>query len=179
MLVVTLYVRDAVGLPGAGDPALPPLDPSVPETHDPIDAGRPEELRPQWTAWWQSLLMGRLTESECGPPGYTGLAAWPDLRLTLSRHFDAARTYAQARKEEHIELMIGSCRGAVETNLVRDLEDRLRRRVPGFDLRVDELPVVGVTGWRIGHEHVLVTRGLLADPAANREWLTPVVIDPL
>ena len=71
--------------------------------------------------------------------------------------------------------MVGSGRGAVETDLVRDFERRLRRRASGFDLRVDELPVVGVAGWRIGHDHVLITRGLLADPAAYREWLAPVV----
>ena len=74
------------------------------------------------------------------PPDFESLQSAPALQEIVARHFDNARQWATDRKQEHIELMIGTPdprpfhrgrrggRGLEETRLVADLEQNLGRR---------------------------------------------------
>ena len=104
----------------------------------------------------------------------------------MARHFDNARQWGRDRKQEHIELMIGtpgprpfhrgrSGRGLVETRLVADLERNLGRRARPFQLRITAIPVAGRELWRLDPHHVLVIAELLRDSDEYRRRITPVL----
>ena len=104
----------------------------------------------------------------------------------VARHFDNARQWGRDRKQEHIELMIGSPtrlfqrrrKGRwhlVEHNLVADLEREAGRKAQPFQLLVTEIPVAGRELWQLDPHHVLVTAELLRDSDEYRRRMTPVV----
>ncbi len=173
-MLVALYVRDVCGLRPDVDPIIPPLAPAVPRQRE-VAAGARAEASRQWADLWRGLLAGAIAPMELSPPGFAALASAPTLRELVTGCFDRAVAWSQARKLEHLNLMLGKRGVHVEGDLVRAAKRRLRRPVRPFRLQVTELPVAGAEGRRITADHVVVSRGLLADSAAYRRWLQPVI----
>jgi len=179
-LAIGLYVRDAAALHSDLTwlpPASPAVTGSVPE--------RPEEAGTQWDAWWTRAVSGDLAwdsqdwtvlaASWWAPPAFDSLADAPALRAVVAKHFTEAAAWAQARKQEHIDMVLSPGHALVETTLVADLERSSGRRARPFSLQLSEIPVAGQHLWQLQPDHILISAALLRDTTEYRERLTPVV----
>jgi hypothetical protein len=192
LLLLALYVRDAAGIGAVADPPVPRLDPPVPRAAE----AAPPAASAQWTAWWRRLLVsepevGRAVEAAGGgqaslralasyrrrfiPPDFEGLRESPELRDLVARHHAAADAWIEARARESFARSAARGGSRVEWEAVRDAERRLGRRARPFRLQVSVLPVLGDHCWRVGDEHLLVTRARHWAPDAWRRDLQPVV----
>jgi hypothetical protein len=80
---VALFVREAVGLPVAAGPAVPPrLAGSVPNRRDLLDEDERQIAGHQWTSWWEAVLGVGADAQEASRTDLTGL---PDLRTRLEQ----------------------------------------------------------------------------------------------
>jgi len=194
LLVIALYVRDAVGLGPVGDPALPPLEPAVERTAEPA----PAVVDGQWTAWWRQLLASEVAAQSAieeagggpaslrvvaerhmafGPPGFEGLREWPELRELVAHHHGDARSWCEERSRELFHLSTAPDRVLLENDVVRETERRLGRRARPFRLQVSVVPVAGDRSWRVAENYVLVTRRRYVDAAAWRSDLEPIIAE--
>lgn len=172
VLVIALFIRDLAGLRPNTQPALPRLDPVVAPARQ-VDV---DLCSRQWAGWWRGLLVqGARALAGNAPPDFTDLAASPELRELLRSEFRTANDWASQRHREHAQLVMHGPRPGVEGEVVRDAERNLGREARPFRLRITELPVQGQHGWRLGPDDVLVSRSLLTDRDAYRNWLAPVV----
>ena len=192
LLVIGLFVRDVAGLKSRHS-WLPHCAPGVARD---IGEGSAAAAQ-QWDLWWdrsistnwngpdqsQEQLAGMWWRS----PDFESLQSAPALQEIVARHFDNARQWATDRKQEHIELMIGTPdprpfdrgprggRGLDETRLVAGLERNLGRRAQPFQLRITVIPVAGKELWQLDPHHVLLTDELLRDSVGYRGRITPVL----
>ncbi len=174
VLVIGLFLRDLVGLRPDTQPALPRLDPAV----EPVRQVEGDLCSQQWALWWRGLLeQGAGALAGNAPPDFTDLAHSPELRELLRSEFRTANDWASQRHREHAQLVLHGPRPGVEGEVVREAERNLGRQAQPFRLRITELPVQGQHGWRLGADDVLVSRSLLTDRDAYRNWLAPVVAD--
>ena len=190
-LVIGLIVRDVAGLTSR-HVWLPPAAPATPCANG---EGSEDGAR-QWDLWWDRSISNnwnardqsqeQLAAMWWTPPEFDSLQWAPALQEVVARHFSDARQWARDRKQEHVELVIGtpdprpfhrgrSGRGLVETRLVADLERDLGRRAQPFQLRITEIPVAGKELWQLEPCHVLITAGLLGDSDEYRRLMTPIV----
>ena len=190
-LVIGLFVRDVAGLKSRHT-WLPHCAPAVPRAN----GEGSEEAAHQWDQWWDRSLSNNWNVPDQSqeqlaamwwlPPDFESLQSAPALQEVVARHFDAARQWSRDRKQEHIELMIGSPtrlfhrtrKGRwqlVERNLVADLEREAGRRAQPYQLRITEIPVAGRELWQLDPHHVLVTAELLRDSDEYRRLMTPVL----
>lgn len=191
-LVIGLFVRDVAGLKSRHT-WLPHCSPVIAraKSDGSTAAGH------QWDHWWDrsmSTSWNRPDQSQDSlagkrwiPLDVESLQSAPALQEVVARHFDAARQWAADRKQEHIELMIGTSdprpfhrgghggRGLEETRLVAGLERDLGRRAQPFQLWITVIPVAGRELWQLDPHHVLLTDELLRDSAQYRRRITPVV----
>jgi hypothetical protein len=191
-LVIGLFVRDVAGLK-TRHTWLPHCVPDIARDQREGSAAAAHE----WDLWWDRSL----SDTWNGPdqswdplagmrwltPGVESLQSAPALQELVARHFDEARQWATDRKQEHIELMMGTPdprpfhrgrrggRGLYETRLVAGLEQDLGRRAQPFQLWITVIPVAGKELWQLDPHHVLVTDELLRDSAEYRARITPVV----
>jgi hypothetical protein len=194
LLVIALYVRDAVGMGPVGDPALPRLEPAVARTAEPAAAA----VEGQWTGWWHHLLASEVDAQSAiaeaggsqaslravarhhmafGPPGFDGLRDRPELRELVMRHDGDARSWCEERSRELFDLSSAPDRVLLENDVVRETERRLGRRARPFRLQVSVVPVAGDRSWRVAENHVLVTRRRYLDAAAWRSDLEPIIAE--
>jgi hypothetical protein len=151
----------------------------------------------EWDLWWDRSIsdiwngpdqsQDPLAGMRWLTPGLESLQSAPALQELVARHFDNARHWATDRKQEHIELMIGTPdprplhrgrrggRGLYEARLVSGLEQDLGRRAQPFQLWITVIPVAGKELWQLDLHHVLLTDELLRDSAEYRARITPVV----
>jgi hypothetical protein len=179
-LTIGLFVRDAAAL-HSEFAWLPPVSPAVTGSAP----QEPEEAGTQWDAWWtQAVARDRawngpdrpvLAVSWWTPPFFDALAEAPALRAAVARHFSDAASWAQTRKQEHIDTVLSPEGSLVETTLVADLERTSGRRARAFSLRLTEIPVEGQHLWQLHPDHVLISAALHRDTAEYRRRLTPVV----
>lgn len=179
-LAVALFIRDAAALPSRHSwipPALPAVRPVGSQAREPAGL--------QWDSWWdQALRQQRQVDpaewppdvsSYWAPPDFHALDATPELQeIVAAHHFEAAR-WSNDRAQEHAATMLSSEMRLFYPALVRNMEHALNRKAQPFDLMVTEIPVDGQQLWRLGPDHVLVTAGLLRDPALALRRLTPVI----
>jgi hypothetical protein len=191
-LVIGLFVRDVAGLK-TRHTWLPHCVPDIARDKREGSAAAAHE----WDLWWDRSI----SDTWNGPdqsqdplagmrwltPGFESLQSAPALQELVARHFDEARHWATDRKQEHIELMMGTPdprpfhrgrrggRGLYETRLVVGLEQDLGRRAQPFQLWITVIPVAGKELWRLDPHHVLLTDELLRDSAEYRARITPVV----
>lgn len=85
--------------------------------------------------------------SRWAPPSFDALAEAPALRAVVARHFSDAASWAQTRKQEHVDTVLSPKRP----------------------------PVEGQHLWQLHPDHVLISAALLRDTAEYRRRLTPVV----
>ena len=179
-LTIGLFVRDAAAL-HSEFAWLPPVSPAV-TGNGPQE---PEEAGTQWDVWWtRAVARDRawngpdrpvLAVSWWAPPSFDALAEAPALRAVVARHFSDAASWAQTRKQEHVDTVLSPKRPPVETTLLADLERTSGRRAHAFSLRLTEIPVEGQHLWQLHPDHVLISAALLRDTAEYRRRLTPVV----
>jgi hypothetical protein len=191
-LVIGLFVRDVAGLKSRHT-WLPHCSPGIARANGEGSAVAAH----QWDLWWDKSLSttwngpGQSQEQLAGmwsrEPDFESLQSAPALKEIVARHFDNARQWATDRKQEYIELMIGTPdtrpfhrgrrggRGLFETRLVAGLERNLGRRAQPFQLRITVIPVAGKELWQLDPHHVLLTDDLLRDSVEYRRRITPVV----
>jgi hypothetical protein len=187
-LVIGLFVRDVAGLK-TRHTWLPHCVPDIARDKREGSAAAAHE----WDLWWDRSI----SDTWNGPdqsqdprwltPGFDSLQSAPALQELVARHFDEARQWASDRKQEHIELMMGTPdprpfhrgrrggRGLYETRLVAGLERDLGRRAQPFQLWITVIPVAGKELWQLDPHHVLLTDELLRDSADYQARITPVV----
>ncbi len=176
-LAMGLFIRDVAGLTSTHT-WLPPAAPTVP----PAGGGSPAASR-QWDEWWDQALAAGTSAAWpeaaafwWGPPDFDSLDAAPELQVLVRRHFLVAVRWSEARKREHVALVMDSDGGMdYSTRLVANLERAAGRRARPFNLRVTEIPVAGSELWQLSPEHVVVTAGLLGEPEEYRRRITPVL----
>lgn len=79
---VALFVRDALALPVAPGPAVPPpLAGTVPDRHGLLSSDERDEAGRQWTDWWTALLGVEVHRQE--PPDPDHPASW---QVQRARH---------------------------------------------------------------------------------------------
>jgi len=192
-LVIGLFVRDVAGLK-TRHTWLPHCAPGIARAN----GERSAKASHQWDLWWDRSISNywngpdQSQEQLAGmwwiPPDFESLQSVPALQEVVARHFDNARQWASDRKQEHIELMIGTPdprpfhrgrrggRGLDETRLVAGLERNLGRRAQPFQLRITVIPVAGKEFWQLDPDHVLLTDELLRDSVEYRGGrITPVL----
>ena len=191
-LVIGLFVRDAAWLKSRHT-WLPSCAPAIPRAN----GEGSEEASHQWDRWWDRSLshnwngpdqsQEQLAAMWWLPPDFESLQSAPALQEVVARHFDNARQWSRDRKQEHVELMIGTPdprlfhrgrtgRGLVETRLVADLGRGLGRSVKPFQLRITEIPVAGKELWQLDPHHVLLSAQLLRDSDEYRRRITPALL---
>lgn len=183
-LVEALYVRDVAGLHSqANDPVVPPLVPPVLASDGLVAIDQRVVVAEQWDRWWGGLLaLGEEVERVRLPEPRNmrrELSAWPELQQLAAALSGEVAPWSGQRHWETAQLMRGpDGQARVERELITSVTRRrfLRRPRP-FALRITQLPVAGVIGWRVTAEHVLVTRGLREDVGAYRDWLTPIIAE--
>lgn len=191
-LVIGLFVRDVAGLK-TRHTWLPHCVPDI--ACDKREGS--EAAAHEWDLWWDRSISDTwngLDQSQdplAGmrwlTPGAESLQSASALQELVARHFDEARQWVTDRKQEHIELMMGTPdprpfhrgrrggRGLYETRLVAGLEQDLGRRAQPFQLWITVIPVAGKELWQLDPHHVLLTDELLRDSAEYQARITPVV----
>jgi hypothetical protein len=191
-LVIGLFVRDVAGLK-TRHTWLPRCAPGITRANHEGSA----KATHQWDLWWDRSIsnnwnghdqsLDQLAGMWWIPPDFESLQSAPALQEVVARHFDNARQWERERKEEHIELMIGTPdrrrfhrgrrggRGLDHTRLVAGLERNLGRRARPFQLRITVIPVAGKELWQLDPHHVLLTDELLRDSVEYRRRITPVL----
>ncbi|MFC4034405.1 hypothetical protein ACFO3J_23425 [Streptomyces polygonati] len=173
-LLIGLFVRDAAGLHPRTVIDVPRLVPAVELRADLAPLAVPEASA-QWARWWERELArqgGRELRSFAPDAGFGDGREFGGLVRECLR--DAVRWCTDRSREETDALTRGDPHPH-EGDLVRLVEEEIGRKARPFELQVTELPVEGSVGWRVSSDHVVVSRALRADPAAYRDWLTPVV----
>ena len=173
-LLIALFVRDVARLRPDADPVIPALTPAVAINQTVAATARPA-ASVQWAGWWTRLLDADHRTPVATPPDFPELAGSPDLREVLGSCFPDAISWSSSRKREFVSFVTGSSRPRVETEVVRDIERSRGRTARPFDLRITELPVTGTDAWRVGPQHLIVTRALFTDTTAYRTRMHTVV----
>jgi hypothetical protein len=191
-LIIALFVRDVARLKSRNT-WLPHCVPDVAgDTREGSAAAAHE-----WDLWWDRSIFDTVKGPDQSQdplarmgwfaPGFESLQSAPALQELVARHFDEARLWAADRRQEHIELMVGTPdtrpfhrarrggRGLDETRFVAGLERELGRPAQPFRLWITVIPVAGKELWQFDPDHVLLTVELLRDSAEYRARITPVV----
>ena len=174
-LAAALYLRDASGLKVKTDFAVPPLEPRV-DRDSALIAHATEQTAQAWDVWWSGLLE-RNPEFRGVPPLVPDpLPELPaDLRALISTGLPNSDAWFRARKHEFIEdQREGRARRPVR-KIVAQVEADLGRMAASFDLLISILPVTGVWGSRVRHDHVLISRALSCQDAEFADFLEPVI----
>lgn len=169
--LVALYARDAAGLRPPADPALPPLSPEVPPIR--VEGLDVEAAAGEWAMLWSRLLREE-RPFWFGPPEY-GLPPHSALRPLLAACWLDALDWSNARKRHIAALTTDRQHGPVPGDVVRAIAAELGRPVRDFVLRIDVVPVDGSGPWPLAPDHMIVSEATVADVAAFRSVLLPVV----
>jgi hypothetical protein len=191
---IALYVRDVAGLTPITDPAIPPLDPPVDVW--PVWSRRPVEVQEsggvrllggrevdleiasaQWARWWKHALeVGSSAMDDLKPPDFHPLAAVPDLRALMQRHFYNASLWSDGLIDDPRFRRAHSAPGVGLNALVRELPTILGRPPLPFALRITVIGVRTKHAWVLAPDHLLLTRHLIADLDNALDWLRPRIL---
>lgn len=181
-MLLALYLRDAAGLHGAGDPAVSPAEPKV-RLIDPRQAvaraGGVEALRIEWACWWEGLAAGKPSAvTVLDPPGFLAFTGSPALQRFCQAHFGAALSWGRERKVEYTRLeaarqITGEPR--LLGQLVEEREMELGRNARSFTLNIIELPLLELRAWYIEPGRLIMSKHLLDDEDALRSFLQPII----
>lgn len=103
--VVALYIRDVAGLRPQMAPAVPHLDPLVPQVEQGTGSASDE-----WANLWDRSISDPDAPSLLTPPDFVALADSPDLRDLVTRHHHAAARWAADQLREHIDIVTDTAR---------------------------------------------------------------------
>jgi len=191
-LVVALYLREIIRLPGLTNPDIPPLDPPI--THWPIWAHRPHDVdrpgliagRPdpfdgtldreqtglEWARWWRyALAVGSAAGDDLRPPRFASFTGTPLLKQLLQMHHDRAVLWADAiSSDPRVKRDLAAPRDGLVA-LAGQLESSRSRAAEPLRLRITVIPVQTQHGWQLAPDHVVVTRHLIGARDNVLDWL--------
>ncbi|HET7140820.1 MAG TPA: hypothetical protein VFI36_11715 [Arthrobacter sp.] len=181
-LMIALFVRDAAGLDGAGNPALSHAAPKIrhaDHSHLTADVGGQSALKTEWEAWWEQLLKAHpQTSPELSPPDFEEFGNSPALRRVLQAHFGAALTWARERRSEYAKLEAERVASGSDQLLGDMVDDRLLevgRGARDFSLTIIELPLNEQRAWYLEPDKIIMSRNLMEAPELFRSFVQPVV----
>lgn len=193
-LRIALYVREVAGLQPVTDPIIPPLDPHTDVwpawSRRPIEIQETGGLRllrgreldltiasTQWARWWKHALeIGSGAMDDLKPPDFSALAAVPDLRVLMQRHFYNANLWSDGLTDDPRYKRAHSAPGQSLNTLVRELPTILGRKPRRFTVRITVIGVHGKHAWILAPDHLLLTRHLVADLDNALDWLRPRIL---
>lgn len=191
VLVIALYIREAIGVSDLAAPEIPILDPSsaiwpawarrpsvgIPTgVRDPLHGDSPpglvdrEQAALEWTRWWRHLLLvGSAGQDDLRPPRFAAFQSSPALRLVLQHHHERADLWAGAiSSDPRTKRAHAAPKDGLE-DIAREAA-RLWRSRP-FRLRLTVIPVQTEHAWQLAPDHILMTRHLIADRDNALDWL--------
>lgn len=181
-MMIALYVRDAAGLNGAGNPALSHVAPKIrPADHSHLtaDVGGLSVLKTEWEAWWAQLLKSYpQTSPELTPPDFEAFGNSPALQRVLQAHFGSALTWARERRSEYAELEAERAASGADQLLEDMVDDRLMevgRDSRDFKLTIIELPLNEQRAWYLEPDKIIMSDKLMSQPELFRSYVQPVV----
>jgi hypothetical protein len=181
-MMIALYVRDTVGLNGAGHPALSHAVPKIrpaDHTHLTADVGGLSALKTEWEAWWEQLVKAHpQTSPELSPPEFGAFGNSPALQRVLQAHFGAALTWARERRSEYARLEAERLASGTDQLLEELVDDRLMevgRDSRDFTLTIIELPLNEQRAWYLEPDKIIMSNRLMAEPELFRSYVQPVV----
>ncbi|MGG5171107.1 hypothetical protein ACQR35_02860 [Pseudarthrobacter sp. J1738] len=185
-MMTALYVRDAAGLVGAGEPAISKASPRVhPMDHHHLTApvGGQEALRIEWENWWRALVKNPHTIDFAVDPGLDPEAFGqfensPALQRVFQAHYGAALEWVQKRSLEYKKLQseryVSGVSGILQ-DMVQDRELELGRSPRNFELSIIELPLCEERAWYLEPDTIIMSHNLLSQPEIFRSYVQPVV----
>jgi hypothetical protein len=181
-MMIALYVRDTVGLNGAGHPALSHAVPKIrpaDHTHLTADVGGLSALKTEWEAWWEQLVKAHpQTSPELSPPEFGAFGNSPALQRVLQAHFGAALTWARERRSEYARLEAERLASGTDQLLEELVDDRLMevgRDSRDFTLTIIELPLNEQRAWYLEPDKIIMSHQLMGQPELFRSYVQPVV----
>ena len=191
-LLMALCLRDLAGLTDVGDPPLPAIIPAVARTEGAEGGGAPrrslvrhtvqtdtDELRVQWSNWWHRTLIreSRPIVSALRPPHFTVFDRELELQDLVEEFYEDALAWTSDRRDEYITFSTAArARQAMDiVDVVRDREHVLRRQAGSFRLDMCVMPLAEKGAWIVAPQTIVVSQSLRNDPAAFRQWFTPLV----
>ncbi|QHK22525.1 hypothetical protein GU243_23440 (plasmid) [Pseudarthrobacter psychrotolerans] len=181
-LSVALYVRDRLGLDVAlgGSPGSR-LVPAVSADWVGLEEGNHAEISAQWSSWWTGLFGAAVLRKEPGPIDYFGpLVHEPDLghiaEPLLRDAIGWVAAQADSNRGEWGDLRSPTFRPRLTKELVAKARPRVRGKQSILFLI---LPVQERTGWRIGASFFAVSKPLLHDLSAFRQWFAAQIPEGL
>ncbi len=181
-MMIALYVRDTVGLNGAGHPALSHAVPKIrpaDHTHLTADVGGLSALKTEWEAWWEQLVKAHpQTSPELSPPEFGAFGNSPALQRVLQAHFGAALTWARERSSEYARLEAERLASGTDQLLEELVDDRLMevgRDSRDFTLTIIELPLNEQRAWYLEPDKIIMSHQLMGQPELFRSYVQPVV----
>lgn len=181
-LSIALYIRDRLGLDVAlGGSPDSRLLPAVSADRILLAEGKRDEISAQWSSWWIGLFGAAVLRKEPGPIDYFGpLVHQPDLGYLaeplLRDAIDWVAAQAGSNRGEWGDLRSPTFR----PRLVQDLVVKTRPRVRGrHSIRFLVLPVEERVGWRIGASFFAISKPLLHDLTAFRQWFAAQIPEGL
>ncbi|MDQ0663627.1 hypothetical protein QFZ35_002125 [Arthrobacter ulcerisalmonis] len=181
-MMIALYVRDAAGLNGVGNPMLSHASPkirSADHTHLTADVGGLSALKTEWEAWWEQLLKAYPhTSPELAPPGFEAFGNSPALQRVLQAHFGSALTWARERRSEYAELEAERVASGIDQLLEDMVDDRLMevgRDSRDFTLTIIEMPLDEQRAWYLEPDKIIMSRHLMGQPDLFRSYVQPVL----
>ncbi|MDP9888117.1 hypothetical protein [Pseudarthrobacter enclensis] len=181
-MMIALYVRDAAGLNGVGQPVLSHASPKVrsaDHTHLTSDVGGLSALKTEWEAWWEQLLKAHPHMSpELSPPSFEAFGNSPALQRVLQAHFGSALTWARERRSEYAELEAERVVTGTDQLLQDMMDDRLMevgRDSRDFKLTIIELPLDEQRAWYLEPDKIIMSQELMSQPELFRSYVQPVL----
>jgi hypothetical protein len=183
-----LWIRAAerIEVPAAGVVTGPPDVDPLPAPSVPSGGA----LAEGWLFWWRALWSQRelsppLTPedraelSRFGPPDFSGLAAYPQLRRVVAARWEEANAWHSSRKRSGIDTLrsAAASRGpgpGVEFFVVRSVEEEIGHKAAPFKLRIIVAPVLDDEIRSVGGAAFLVPERIHGTEAYTR-WLRAAV----
>ncbi|MET3810944.1 hypothetical protein [Arthrobacter sp. UYEF3] len=173
-LAIALYVRDTLGL--AQLVQLPRLEIHEPNSDD-ISDHELDQLNNEWLLWWTEIVeRSSETFKEVGAPiDYLSfLTNKPALRPLVIPIVEAAREWHDSSRDAD-----GSFRRPDSPDFLPPLALKLAGSVPKRHLQAAYaniafavLPLKEKTGWQLGPSLFAVSKSLVRDQAAFKDWFT-------
>jgi hypothetical protein len=170
---IALYIRDRLGLdPGLGGSPGCRIAPAIAPEEQLVTADR-DEVSAQWSSWWTTIFGAAELRGVTGPIDYYG----PLVPETLLRD---AIGWVAAQADGNRGEWGGPTSPTFRPWVVQELVQGARPRLRGAHSIVFlVLPVECKTGWRIGASFFGITKPLLHDLTAFREWFAQQIPEGL
>jgi hypothetical protein len=181
LVLLALYIRDALRLHPHVTPLLPPLEPSV----DVLDISTSEQeergyVTQQWEVWWQHLLAcSSSKELERAIPNGTtfwGASQATELQASFQRCASKARSWTQTRKQEIAVMLKQSARRHIEIEVVQEIFQEHGESHEFDEVEIWIIPCTDKDIWSVTPTRAFMSETFYLDPITYREWLKHTIV---